>query len=141
MPPVAGPDSFNDGAGMARLITAANFIHFNMPHGTDYLNPQLTVEEAWDIAAYLVSLPRPHKEGLDRDFPDLLQKPVDTPYGPYADGFDQQQHKFGPFGPIRAKVREMQEAAAAAAACSSLTLARIGPNGPYLCCLGSMPSA
>ena len=50
MPPVAGPDSFNDGAGMARLISAANFIHFNMPHGTDYLNPQLTVEEAWDIS-------------------------------------------------------------------------------------------
>jgi thiosulfate dehydrogenase len=34
MPPLWGSDSFNDGAGMARLITAANFIHFNMPHGT-----------------------------------------------------------------------------------------------------------
>jgi thiosulfate dehydrogenase len=36
MPPLWGPDTFNDGAGMARLITFANFIHFNMPHGTDY---------------------------------------------------------------------------------------------------------
>jgi len=108
MPPVAGPDSFNDGAGMARLITAANFIHFNMPHGTDYLNPQLTVEEAWDIAAYLVSLPRPHKEGLDRDFPDLLQKPIDTPYGPYADGFSQEQHKYGPFAPIRDEIARLK---------------------------------
>lgn len=45
----------NDGAGMARLITAANFVHFNMPHGTDYLNPQLTVEQAWDVAAYDLS--------------------------------------------------------------------------------------
>ena len=108
MPPVAGPDSFNDGAGMARLITAANFIHFNMPHGTDYLNPQPTVEEAWDIAAYLVSLPRPHKEGLDRDFPDLLQKPVDTPYGPYADGFSQQQHNYGPFAPIRDEIARLK---------------------------------
>ena len=36
MPPLWGGDSFNDGAGMARLITAANFIHFNMPHGADY---------------------------------------------------------------------------------------------------------
>ena len=42
MPPLWGSDSFNDGAGMARLITAANFIHFNMPHGADYLNPQLS---------------------------------------------------------------------------------------------------
>ena len=107
-PPLWGPDSFNDGAGMARLITAANFIHFNMPHGTDYLNPQLTVEEAWDIAAYLVSLPRPHKEGLDRDFPDLLQKPVDTPYGPYADGFSQEQHKYGPFAPIREEIARLK---------------------------------
>jgi thiosulfate dehydrogenase len=101
MPPLWGPDSFNDGAGMARLITAANFIHFNMPHGADYLHPQLTAEDAWDVAAHLVSQPRPHKEGLARDYPDLLQKPVDTPYGPYADGFGEQQHKYGPFAPIR----------------------------------------
>ncbi len=87
MPPLWGADSFNDGAGMARLITAANFIHFNMPHGADYLNPQLPVADAWDVAAYMVSQPRPHKAGLDKDFPDLLEKPVDAPYGPYADGF------------------------------------------------------
>jgi thiosulfate dehydrogenase len=106
--PVSGPDSFNDGAGMARLITAANFIHFNMPHGADYLDPQLTVEEAWDIAAYLISRPRPHKQGLDQDFPDLLAKPVDTPYGPYADGFSQQQHQYGPFAPIRAEIERLK---------------------------------
>jgi hypothetical protein len=63
-----GSGSFNDGAGMARHITAANFIHFNMPHGTDYLNPQLTVEQAWDIAAYMISQPRA-KSGLDRIIP------------------------------------------------------------------------
>jgi len=55
IPPLWGPDSFNNGAGMARLITAANFIHFNMPHGADYLNPQLSVTEAWDVAAYMIS--------------------------------------------------------------------------------------
>jgi thiosulfate dehydrogenase len=103
VPPLWGPDSFNDGAGMARLINAANFVHFNMPHGTDYLNPQLTVEQAWDVAAYVISQPRPTKAGLDKDFPDLLTKPVDAPYGPYADGFDRLQHVYGPFGPIRAE--------------------------------------
>ena len=108
VPPLWGSDSFNDGAGMARLITAANFIHFNMPHGADYLNPQLTPEQAWDVAAYVISQPRPHKAGLDKDFPDLLEKPVDAPYGPYADGFSAQQHTYGPFAPIRAAVARLK---------------------------------
>ena len=76
----------------------------------DYLNPQLTVEQAWDVAAYMISQPRPTKAGLDKDFPDLLTKPVDAPYGPYADGFDQQQHMYGPFGPIRAEHAKGREA-------------------------------
>jgi len=108
VPPLWGSDSFNDGAGMARLITAANFIHFNMPHGVDYWNPQLSTEDAWDIAAYVISQPRPHKSGLDKDFPDLLRKPVDTPYGPYADGFSLEQHKYGPFAPIRAEIAKLE---------------------------------
>ena len=108
MPPLWGPDSFNDGAGMARLTTAANFIHFNMPHGTDYLHPQLSPEESWDVAAYMLSQPRPSKAGLERDFPDLLQKPVDTPYGPYADQFSAEQHKYGPFAPIRAAIAKLK---------------------------------
>lgn len=101
IPPLWGPDSFNDGAGMNRLTNAANFIHYNMPMGIDYLAPRLSVEDAWDVAAYIVSQPRPRKAGLDKDFPDLLAKPVDTPYGPYADGFSEQQHRYGPLGPIR----------------------------------------
>lgn len=108
MPPLWGPDSFNSGAGMARLIAIANFVHFNMPHGADYLNPQLTAEQAWDVAAYVVSKPRPAKPGLDKDFPDLLQKPVDAPYGPYADSFSELQHKYGPFGPIRAAIAALK---------------------------------
>src|SRR5215472_104526 len=107
-PPLWGGDSFNDGAGIARLITAANFIHFNMPHGGYYLNPQLSPEQAWDIAVYVISQPRPHKAGLDKDFPDLLEKPVDAPYGPYADGFSEQQHKYGPFAPIRAAIAKLK---------------------------------
>ena len=75
--------------GVARLINFANFVHFNMPHGADYLNPQLTIEQAWDVAAYVLSQPRPQRAGLAKDFPDLLNKPVDAPYGPYADGFSE----------------------------------------------------
>lgn len=107
-PPLWGPDSFNDGAGMARLTNAANFIHFNMPNGTSYDKPRLTQQDAWDVAAYVISQPRPKRAGLDKDFPDLLQKPVDTPYGPYADGFSQKQHQFGPYGPIKAAIARLK---------------------------------
>jgi thiosulfate dehydrogenase len=108
IPPLWGADSFNNGAGMNRLITAAGFVHSNMPRGIDYLAPRLSVEEAWDVAAYIVSQPRPQKPGLDKDFPDLLEKPVDTPYGPYADGFSERQHKYGPFAPIRAEIARLK---------------------------------
>ncbi|HXI05202.1 MAG: c-type cytochrome [Bradyrhizobium sp.] len=111
MPALWGPGSYNDGAGMARLINFANFVHFNMPHGADYLNPQLTIEQAWDVAAYVLSQPRPNRAGLAKDFPDLLNKPVDAPYGPYADDFSEKMHKYGPFGPIRAAIRKLKAAA------------------------------
>ena len=105
VPPVWGPDSFNDGAGMARLINAANFVHNNMPNGTTWREPALSTSDAWDVAAFVNSQPRPHKADLDRDFPNRLEKPVDAPYGPYADGFDPVQHRLGPFEPIREALR------------------------------------
>jgi thiosulfate dehydrogenase len=84
-----------------------------MPHGVDYLNPQLTAEDAWDVAAYVISQPRPRKAGLDQDFPDRLDKPIDAPYGPYADGFGAQQHKYGPFAPIRTAIARLKAEKAA----------------------------
>ncbi|MGB7099768.1 MAG: c-type cytochrome [Xanthobacteraceae bacterium] len=115
MPPLWGSDSFDNGAGMNRLITAANFVHSNMPEGADYLNPVLSTVDAWDVAAFVVSQPRPVKPGLEKDFPDLALKPVDTPYGPYLDGFSAQQHKYGPFAPIRAALARLKSAAKPAA--------------------------
>ena len=107
-PPLWGPDSFNDGAGMARLITSSSFIRGNMPRRVTWENPALTPEEAWDVAAFVDSQPRPRMEGLDRDYPKRLQKPVDAPYGPYADHFTQEQHRLGPFQPIKEAVRRLQ---------------------------------
>jgi thiosulfate dehydrogenase len=96
-PPLWGPDSFNDGAGMHRIITAANFIRANMPFGTTYENPVLTEEEAFDVAAFINTQPRPQRGGLDRDYPERSRKPVDAPFPPYADHFSQRQHTFGPW--------------------------------------------
>ena len=111
VPPLWGSNSFNNGAGMNRLITAANFVHSNMSEGADYLNPVLSAVDAWDVAAFVVSQPRPIKPGLEKDFPDLALKPVDTPYGPYLDGFSVQQHKYGPFAPIRAALARLKSEA------------------------------
>jgi thiosulfate dehydrogenase len=106
-PPLWGADTFNDGAGMARIITLANFIHFNMPHGVDYLDVRIGVDDAWNIAAFILSHPRPHLAGLEHDFPNLLSKPVDAAYGPYADRFGERQHKYGPFPPIQAELERL----------------------------------
>jgi thiosulfate dehydrogenase len=108
-PPLWGPDSYNNGAGMSRLLTAAAYALHNMPLGTRFDAPVLTDDQAYDVAGYIVSHDRPKKENLDEDFPVRLQKPIDTPYGPYADGFTAQQHTLGPFGPMRARVKELAE--------------------------------
>ncbi|MBC2887042.1 c-type cytochrome [Ochrobactrum sp. CM-21-5] len=107
-PPLWGPDSFNDGAGMNRLISAANFIHANMPNGVSLEEPQLEPEDAWDIAAFFQSKPRPAKANLDSDFPNRLEKPVDAGYAPYADKFAVEVHKLGPFDEIRAEIKKLK---------------------------------
>ena len=101
-PPLWGPDSFNTGAGMHRIITAANFIRANMPYGVTHESPQITAEQAFDVAAFINVQPRPERDHLDRDYPDRTRKPVDAPFPPYADDFTQEQHTFGPWGPITA---------------------------------------
>jgi thiosulfate dehydrogenase len=55
MPPLWGFDSYNKGAGMANVTTAAGFIKANMPLG----NPVLTDQEALDVAAYINAQVRP----------------------------------------------------------------------------------
>lgn len=66
-PPVWGPDSYNVGAGMARVRTAAEFISRNMPFdqpGT------LTDQQAFDVAAYVNAQPRPDFRGKEGDWPN-----------------------------------------------------------------------
>ncbi len=54
--PLWGPDSWNDGAGAARVYTLAGIIRYSMP----YLNPgSLTDEEAQQLATFINSKPRP----------------------------------------------------------------------------------
>lgn len=98
-PPLWGIHSYNDGAGMYRIANFAGFIKNNMPFGATYQNPQLSSGEAWNVAAYVNSQPRPHRD-QHSDWQNLKKKPVDAPFGPYIDKFSEQQHKYGPFKPI-----------------------------------------
>lgn len=98
-PPLWGAHSYNDGAGLYRLSSFAGFVKNNMPYGTDYHNPKLTDEEAWNVAAFVNSQPRPHKNQTE-DWKNIAKKPIDFPFGPYSDSFTEKQHKYGPFKPI-----------------------------------------
>ncbi len=107
-PPLWGTKSYNHGAGLFRLSRFAGYIKANMPLGATYNEPQLTDEEAWDIAAYVNSLPRPGKD-LSADWPDVSKKPVDHPFGPFSDDFSEDQHKYGPFKPILDKQKKLSK--------------------------------
>jgi thiosulfate dehydrogenase len=99
-PPLWGADSFNDAAGMARVVTAAWFVHANMPIGITYAYPMLRPDDAYDVMAFVTTQPRPHKLGLESDYPDAWLKPIGTSYPPWVGPFDETQNRLGPWQPI-----------------------------------------
>src|SRR4051794_9951136 len=74
--PLWGRDSWNDGAGAARVYTLAGIIRYAMP----YLDPgSLTDEEAQQVAAFINSKPRPAYPFKAQDY--LAEKlPADSVY-------------------------------------------------------------
>ncbi|HTO72324.1 MAG TPA: c-type cytochrome [Gemmatimonadales bacterium] len=64
--PLWGRHSFNIGAGMARVRTAASFIRYNMPFDTPR---SLTDQQAFDVAQYITTRPRPDFPGKELDWP------------------------------------------------------------------------
>jgi len=105
-PPLWGEHSYNSAAGLYRLSKFAGFVKDNMPFGSNYQNEQLNTEEAWDLAAFVNSQPRPTKK-FKQDWPNLLLKPVDLAEGPFADSYPALQHKYGPFTPIATAKKNM----------------------------------
>ncbi|MGB4333850.1 MAG: c-type cytochrome [Chromatiaceae bacterium] len=75
-PPLWGPQSFNIAAGMARHYTAAGFIKHKMPLGQ---GNSLSDDEAWDVAAYVITQERPDFTGKTKDWPGG-DKPKDARY-------------------------------------------------------------
>ena len=74
-PPLWGPRSYNVGAGMARINTSASFIHALMPIDRAQ---RLTPQQAFDVATYINTRPRP-------DFPAKVH---DWPHGGKPDDAD-----------------------------------------------------
>ncbi len=74
--PLWGADSWNDGAGAARVYTLAGIIRYAMP----YLDPgSLTDEEAQQVASFINSKPRPVYPFKHQDY-RTEKVPVDSVY-------------------------------------------------------------
>lgn len=100
-PAVAGPYSYNDGAGMYRIRTGVRFVYSNMPYGRadpsaaavlGDTSSLLRPEDAWDVMAYVNSLDRPVFWNRENDWgnnpgpdgvPDWMKKAVDADYPIY----------------------------------------------------------
>jgi hypothetical protein len=65
--PPGGPRSYNKGAGMVRVSIAASFIKRTMPLGQ---GGTLSDEEAYDVATFINSQPRPEFPGRGQDWPN-----------------------------------------------------------------------
>ena len=79
-PPLWGPKSYNVGASMARLRTAASFIKYNMPNDRPGV---LSEQQAFNLAAYVNSHSRPDLAGKENDWPNG-NAPADVPYATRA---------------------------------------------------------
>jgi thiosulfate dehydrogenase len=95
-PPLWGLNSYSTGAGMYQVTKLARFIKYNMPYDKPPGKILLTDEEAYDLAAYINSQER-RTFDISQDWPLISTKPVDYPFGPYADSFSAERHKYGPW--------------------------------------------
>ncbi len=86
-PPLWGDNSFNWGAGLVRLNTAAGFIKHNMPLGQP---GSLSDQEAWDLAMFMNSHERPQDPRFEKSAKHTREKYLNvhkhTMYGKTVNG-------------------------------------------------------
>ena len=84
-PPLWGPRSFNWGAGMTTIGNTAAFIKANMPYGA---GRKLGLQDAWDVAAFVDSRPRPQDPRFTGDVEKtrMLYHSNGSYYGLVVDG-------------------------------------------------------
>jgi thiosulfate dehydrogenase len=101
VPSLWGSDSYNEGSGMARPITAAGSIRANMPRDIEYDHRVLDTQDAFDVAVFFDSQQRAYRLGNEQDFPDRSLKPANATDPPFVGPFPPSQHPTGPWQPIR----------------------------------------
>lgn len=62
VPPLWGKESWNDGSPFTDPSVLAGFVLNNMPEGVSHESPALSMEEAANAAAFILTAPRPHKQ-------------------------------------------------------------------------------
>lgn len=80
-PPLWGSASFNWGAGMAKVNTAAAFIKANMPFS---VGGSLTIQQAWDVALFMDSHERPQDPRFTVSIAITRKKYHDTKWSMYG---------------------------------------------------------
>ena len=101
IPPIAGDDTYTDGGHMYMVPLLTRFVHANMPLGSSAASPILTVEEAYDIAAYVNSeLPRRHVPGREASYPDAAFRPAGFAIPELFQG-DEAAYRAARFGPYK----------------------------------------
>jgi thiosulfate dehydrogenase len=80
-PPIWGARAYNWGAGMAQINNAAGFIKANMPLAK---GGSLTDQQAWDVAAFIDSQPRPQDPRFTGDIAQTRMKYHDEPNSMYG---------------------------------------------------------
>lgn len=101
-PPIAGDDTYDDGGHMYMVPLLTRFIYANMPLGSSASAPQLKIDEAYDIAAYINSeLPRRHAPQRVGAYPDPAFRPAGFAIPEHFPGDPEgyRRARFGPFPP------------------------------------------
>lgn len=80
-PPLWGSHSYNWGAGMSSVKTAAEFVQANMPLG---LGGTLTNQEAWDVAYFLDAHDRPQDPRFNGSVASTRKKFHNSPWSLYG---------------------------------------------------------
>jgi len=100
-PPVAGEDTYDDGGHVYMIPTLASMIYTNMPYGIAKPGkPDLTVEEAYDIAAYINhNLKRRHNPNRSKSYPEPYFRPDAFVIPEHFDNDEAKylKAKFGPY--------------------------------------------
>ena len=101
-PPLWGPESYQPGSSMHRIIKMSRWLVANMPYDKATADkPVLTSAQALDIAAFINNDEIHQRPAVSEfQYPHPEQKAIDYDQGPFADTFSVTQHKYGPYPPI-----------------------------------------